>query len=224
MKSRLLGIMSLITLILTAVWLVLLIIGVSSKGPVDTFEEAVAAVAEPDALFYLTYTNATLVTLSVVALFAALHTYFHASDPQASTIALAFAPIYGALNLLVYGSQIAVIPRLLVFQRMAVYEPTASLLIGQIVQGWSGSAIAALNSLAYAILAIPSLIFGALLLRQNRLMQVAGALLALNGVACIIGLGGSLLQNRLLEMGTLAGGVLFLLALIPLSLSAWRQP
>ena len=81
MKPRLLGVISLLTLILTILWLILLIISVSARGTVDSFEEAVASVAEPDALFHLTYVVATLVTLSVIALFAALHTYFHASAP-----------------------------------------------------------------------------------------------------------------------------------------------
>ncbi len=223
MKSGLLGLTSLITLILTAMWLVLVVVGLSTEGPVETFEEAVASVAEPGALFYLTYINATLVTLSATVLFTVLYSHFQAPALRVSVIGVMFVPVYCVLNLLVYVSQIAVIPRLLVFQRMAIYEPAASLLIGQMVQQWSGSAIAALNNLAYAILGIPSIIFGALLLRQSRLLQVAGALLALNGIACLIGLAGTIAQSRVLQMGSLVGGILFLLALISLTLASLRE-
>jgi hypothetical protein len=46
---------------------------------------------------------------------------------------------------------------------------------------------------------------------------LAGVLLGLNGAACILGVVGILTRSDLLSMGTLAGGVLFLLALIPMS-------
>ncbi len=52
---------------------------------------------------------------------------------------------------------------------------------------------------------------------------LAGALLALNGVACILGIVGFLARNAPLSLGTLAGGVLFLLALVPMSLTVFKE-
>jgi hypothetical protein len=37
--------------------------------------------------------------------------------------------------------------------------------------------------------------------------------LVLNGIACLVGIAGAVLQSQLLESGVIAGGVLFILAL-----------
>jgi hypothetical protein len=77
--------------------------------------------------------------------------------------------------------------------------------------------------LAYALLGIPSIIFGLLMFREKSPLKVAGALLALNGVACILGIVGFLARSAPLSLGTLAGGVLFLLALVPMSLTVFKE-
>ncbi len=79
------------------------------------------------------------------------------------------------------------------------------------------------NNLAYALLGIPSIIFGLVLLFTNKLPTLSTILLVLNGVACILGVIGVFLGNRLLSFGSLAGGVLFLVALIPLAISVFTS-
>jgi hypothetical protein len=218
-RTKLLGILSVICLALTVLWLFLLIWTMASKGAVETLEQALAFVAQADALFYLTYLNATLVTLSATMLLAGLYLYLKPSAPEWCTIGLAFVPVYSAMNLFVYVSQITVVPGLLAFWRMPEYERVASLLLGQMIQQWPDSAVAAVNSLAYAVLGIPSIIFGVALFKRSSSMRPAGILLVLNGVACIVGMVGLGFRNDLLAWGTALGGVLFLLALIPLSLA-----
>jgi hypothetical protein len=44
-------------------------------------------------------------------------------------------------------------------------------------------------------------------------------LLGLNGAACIVGIIGIALRSRLLSLGSIVGGVLFLVALVLLSLA-----
>lgn len=223
MQPRMLGVVSLICLVVTILWLVLMIWGIVSVGTVETFEQALAHVAEPDALFFLTYVNATLVTLFATMLLAGLYVYFRPIAPEWSAIGLVFVPVYCVLNLFVYVSQITIVPRLLAFQGTAEYQDASSLLLGQMVQLWPGSAVATLNTLAYAILGIPSIIFGMGLVKQGTSKQLSGILLALNGLACIVGMVGFVVGSDLLEWGTSAGGVLFLLALIPLSLAFLRE-
>ena len=223
MRTKILGVISSLCLVVTALWLVLLIWSMASVGPVETFEQALAYVAEPDALFTLTYVNATLVTLSATMLFAALYVYFKPAAPGWSAMGVVFVPVYSVLNLFVYLSQITIVPRLLAFTGMAEYQATSGLLLGQMVQQWPDSAVAALNTLAYAILGIPSIAFGVALLKLGTLRRLAGALIALNGVACIVGMVGLVVGNGLLEWGTAIGGVLFLLALMPLSLAFLRE-
>jgi hypothetical protein len=75
----------------------------------------------------------------------------------------------------------------------------------------------------YALLGIPCIIFGIILAHKGRLWRIAGWLLALNGLACILCIFGITIKNDLLSLGSLIGGVLFLAALFPLSLAFWRE-
>jgi hypothetical protein len=47
--------------------------------------------------------------------------------------------------------------------------------------------------------------------------------MALNGVACIIGMYGITIQNDWLSLGSHLGGLFFLAALFPLGLAFWRE-
>ncbi|MGD2041808.1 MAG: hypothetical protein PVH11_13355 [Anaerolineae bacterium] len=209
--DRVLGTMALVGAIVTAIWLVLLIYGVATQGPVETSEQALASVADLDLLHYLTYANATLITITATLLFAGLYVYCRPQEAVWSAMGLAFVPAYTVLNLFAYLSQITIVPRLVDLQ------PGSSLLLAQMVQSWPGSAVNVLNNLGYAILGIPSLIFGLLLFQRDRRMRLPGGLLALSGAASLAGMVGIVLQNELLSLGSLVSGGLFFLALIPLS-------
>jgi hypothetical protein len=215
--NRLLGTVALLCAITTAIWLVLLIVGVATQGPVETLEQALASVADLDLLHYLTYANAALITITATLLFAGLHVYCKPQDAVWAVMGLAFVPAYTVLNLFAYLSQITIVPRLVDLQ------PESSLLLAQLVQSWPGSAVNVLNNLGYAILGIPSLIFGWLLFQRQRAMRLAGGLLALSGTASLVAMVGIILQNAALSLGSIVSGVLFLLALIPLSINLLRQ-
>jgi len=210
-RNKLLGTVSLICLIFTVVWLSLFIYESATKGTVETREQALASVADPGLLYYLTYANATLITLSATMLFAGLFVLCKPEAPLWAAMGAAFVPIYGVLNLFAYLSQITIVPRLVALQ------PASDLLLAQMVQGWSGSAVNVVNNLGYAVLGIPSIVFGVLLGKRDASLRLAGGLLALSGVASIIGTVGIVAQSAALGLGSIVGGVLFLAALIPLS-------
>lgn len=218
MKTKSLGILSLVTLILTTLWLVLFISSMISGGPVETFEQALAYAARLDAMFCLNYANVTLLTVCATMLMAGLYAYCRPSLPEwSATTGLVFVPVYCTLNLFAYLSQITVVPRLLEYQQAAEYKAVSTMLLRQMIQAWPGSAVGVFNNLAYAIVGIPSIIFGMALCKHGKAMRVAGILLALNGVACIVGMVGVVLGNTLIGMGSVIGGGLFFLALFPLS-------
>ena len=223
MKAKTLGLVSLACLVLTVLWLVLYVYGVASAGPLETLEQVLARVSRLDGLYYLTYVNATLVTLSATTLMAGLYVHCRPAAPGWFTVGLVFVPVYCVLNLFAYLSQITVVPRLLAFQQAAEYRAASSLLLGQLIQQWPGSTVNVLNNLAYAILGIPSIVFGVALFQRARATRLPGILLALNGVACIIGMAGVVLESEVLGLGSIVGGVLFLLALIPLSWALLRE-
>ncbi|MGD1994562.1 MAG: hypothetical protein PVI59_15310 [Anaerolineae bacterium] len=215
-KHTLLGTISLICLIVTVVWLVLFIYASATQGAVETPEQALDSVADLGLVHHLTYVNATLVTLSAVMLFAGLAVRCWSEASLWAAMGAAFVPIYGLLNLFAYLSQITIVPRL------AALRPAPDLLLAQMVQAWPGSAVNILNNLGYAVLGIPSVIFGLLLGRQDPSLRLAGILLALSGVASILGMVGIAAQSAVLGLGSIVGGVLFLVALIPLSV-VWLQ-
>jgi hypothetical protein len=96
-------------------------------------------------------------------------------------------------------------------------------MLRQIIQQWPRSTISIVNNLAYAVLGIPSVIFGTLLLKSDSALRTGGALLALNGIACIAGFIGIAARITWLARGSVVGGVLFLLSLVFLSWSFLQE-
>lgn len=219
----LLRIISLLATIFTFLWLVLVIIEMQKVGNIDTFERALTHVSKRGWLFFVNYINAAFITIVAIMLFTGLYLYFEAEFHNWSFIALIFVPIYGVLNLLSYLSQVTVIPSLLRFREKSKNPDSYDALIGQMVHLLPGSVVSIFNSLAYAVLGIPSVIFGVFMLNEGILMSIAGVLILLNGVACIIGFIGLTMQNAHLKLGTMIGGVLFATALIPLTIAFYQM-
>jgi hypothetical protein len=220
---RLAGILSLVSLVLVSLWAVTLIWGMARGGVVETFDQALAYVENRDWLYTLTYVNAVLLTVAVSLLFGALYACYQPQAPVWAAAGLVLVPVYSALNLVVYASQVTIVPQLLKLGPPPDAGDAASYFLGQMVQAWPGSTIAQLNGLAYAILGIPSLIFGCLLFHDGSLRRAAGVLLMANAIACIAGPVGQAAGLPVLALGTVAGGLLFLLALFPLTAAFLRS-
>jgi hypothetical protein len=120
------------------------------------------------------------------------------------------------LNLFAYMSQITIMPRL------AALQPRPDVLLAQMIQAWPGSTVSVVNNLGYAVLGIPSIAYGILLGQRDASLRVVGILLALSGVASIAGLIGIAVGSAALGTGSIAGGALFLVALVLLSV-AWLR-
>lgn len=214
MKNTILGTLSLLLAISTVLFLVLFIWGVARAGTMETFEQVLAVVSRQDALFTLAYANVTLLTVIATMFFAALYVYCQPASPVWSLIGILFVPVYTVFNLVAYFSQISVVPRLLALLEVPEYQAIAAFFLRQIIQQWPQSAVSIYNNLAYAVLGIPSIIFGIILYQMKPTLRAGGVLLALNGVACIVGVVGIVLDSSLLALGSMVGAMLFLLALI----------
>jgi len=222
MKTKWLGWISLLTLISVTLWLILMIWDMATAGPLDTFEQVLAHVSKHSWIFTLTYINAGLFTLAAMALMGGLYVYCQQIAPEWSRIALVFVPVYGAFNLFAYLSQITLVPALVEATSNPEFATSARLLLALSIQLWPSSTVGFFNGLAYAILGIPSIIFGWAIYKTNRSLRAAGWLLAINGVACILGISGYFIGSALLSMGTVIGGVIFWFALFPLTLVFMR--
>jgi hypothetical protein len=224
MKTRWLGWISLSTLISVTLWLILLVWDMVTVGPLDTLQQVFANVQKDDWKFTITYLNAGMFTIFVIALMAGLYIYCSSALPGLSIVGLVFVPVYGTLNLIAYFSQITIVPALLESTSVPAVADTAYLLLEHTLQMLPGSTVAFFNNLAYAMLGIPSMIYGWILITdQNRAIRTSGWLLLLNGIACILGFIGILVNIDFLSIGTILGGAVFWVSLFPMSYGFLRR-
>lgn len=212
MKVKTLGFISLLTLLSTITWLGATIAYNANAEALDTFDQVLARVSSLEPLFFISYVNAAILTVLNLLFMVGLFLYCRESKPAWSILTAVFIPIYGALNLVAYLSQVAVVPHLVNLQAT---EPAASLLLREVVHLAPGSTVAFINGLAYAVLGAPLVVYSLVLLKEGRLLQVAAWLFLLAAVADLLGLVGILVDSRDLSLGLLIGGVFYLLALIP---------
>ncbi len=179
--------------------------------PTWTNADYLAYSSLPGAVFTLNYINAVVFTGLVIALFGLLYLLVKDDYPLLALLGLLFVPVYGSLNLLVYVSQVTILPVL--FNNGA-----SSATILQWIQLHPGSAIGVVNGLAYAVLGVPSVCYAIALRQRSRMGRITGYLLIINAVLCLLGLAGVVTDNSLLSIGTLAGGLVFTGAVLTLYL------
>lgn len=209
--------LTLLVALLTTIWVVALIYTQASSPAAFTLAEYLARIESRSGLFVFNYLNAGLLTLCNAALLAGYALYGWPKEPLWSGMALVFVPLYGLANLVVYLSQVFVVPGLLEWYHQPETAELAAGLLALTLQEWPGSAAGFLNSLAYAVLGIPSLILGMLFFRAGRPLRPGGLLLAVSGALSILGLIGLGIGSMLLNSLTLVSGAVFLLALFALA-------
>jgi len=192
---------------LTVTWAVLTGISVSQVQPRWSPVDYLRWVASPDAVFVLNYLNAVALTVAAMLLFALLGRFFSDQHPTASALAMVFVPAYGVLNLFCYALQLRVAP---MEAREALLRPEQQFFAFQLVQANATTLAGFANGLAYAILAVPSAIFGILLAKDCG--PWSGRFLAFSGLLSALGFGGYLAGSAFLASGMLWGGIVFLIA------------
>lgn len=203
---------SFILFIILILWVVLMVLSSREIDPNWTDLEYVSFVFHPTPVFILCYLNAVIFTCLVVIMFGLLYLYTKQDNRILSISGLLFVPIYGILNLLVYSSQIIVFPLLLRSFPVTAGSDTIYF-IAQFLHK-DGTVSGMLNAGAYAIIGIPSVLFGILLYRRNIFGKIAAVLLILNAAACLLGVIGGVIDNSLLSSGVVIGGFLFTIAVL----------
>jgi hypothetical protein len=120
-------------------------------------------------------------------------------------------------------SQVSVVQKILDLHGSNPDSEAMELVLGQLVQMYEKSAMGFVNNYAYAILGIPSLIFGWMIYRINLAGKITGILLMLNSLTCIIGIAGIIAGDRFLSNGSVVGGILFFFSLIGMTILFWRK-
>lgn len=224
MNIKFYGFVSLACLIFSIVWIVLLIYSIIQSGPTETLEQAYKLAGNAGFNFYLTYINAVFITITATILFTGIYFYCKSTDPQLALIGLIFIPVYCVFCLFSYFSQISILPRLLSHINIINKDSNTTVLVGQVLQGWQESAVWIINNLAYAVLGIPSIVFGISLYKRGGIARTTSIFLILSGLASIFGIVGIVSNNKLIGMSSAIGGVLFIISLVYLSLMFFRNP
>lgn len=216
--------LSIVLFLLTISWIVLMALSMGNYAPlIENMTEALEYVKNPGTLFYINYTNVIVLTLTNTIFFSLLYLYFKQDYPILAISGIIFIPVYTAYNLFVYTSQISIVQNIQLIYTNSEYAEQVPVLLSQLIQAWDKSSVAFINNYAYAILGISSIAFGIAFLKSSLMSQIAGWLLIINGLACIVGIIGIMIMNKTLSLGTTIGGVFFVLFLIFSSLTFYPK-
>lgn len=224
MKTHPLSILTSAVAITTAVWVALTIYRQITLPPINTLADQIAFIEGQFGLFKLTYANAALITLANAALFAGLYVFCREENPLWAAVGLVFVPMYALGNLVVYLSQVFVVPGLLALYHEPANAAVAESLLAMTLQEWSGSAAGFVNLLSYALLGIPSIVMGQLMYRKAAGLRAGSLLLAISGVLSILSLVGLGTGSAFLTSMVIVSGLIFLVALILLAGYFLRTP
>lgn len=218
MNKKLLKLSSLLTL--TAILFLFLrialtVISTQEIQPDWTNRDYINWAGSTDIHFILNYINAVLFTITNIMLFSLIFLSIRVTHKLLGYSGLAFIPIYGLINLFVYTSQITILPLLIRNNFTPLYgQPGVEFFISQLIQAHEGTVMAYLNSMGYAFLGVPAILFGLALFSKQTLGKISGILLIVTAILCIIGFVGISSGDNLLSKGTLAGSVAYLFAII----------
>jgi len=215
------GALAVVALVATLAWAAVAGYGVSVGGglSVDARVEAFGS------LVYAAYALALASVLATTALFAGLYAHVREGVPTGAAVAFAFVPVYAVVGLAGYGGALAV-PELIAAGSAESIRPLATLVPGLLPASGADRALATVVTAAHAVLALPALGFGVVLVAEWRAglggagRLVGGVALALAAVAWLIGPGRVLLPR--LGYATTAGTALYALALVGLAVDFLR--
>lgn len=223
MNRKTLGILIILLTLSTYIWLVVMVVDISRGEPIITAQDAIIHLSDHGWSYSLTYINAAIITVLTVMVYAGLYVFFKQEMPFWSRVGLVFIPIYGTFNLIVYLSQVTIVPRLLGLRSIPEYSLTAEALLALTSQLWDGSVVSVLNLLAYAVLSIPIMIFAFPMLKRGALMKVAGIIFIFSSIGSLLGFIGVIMNSRPLMSSCIISGALYCFALIPLSIAFMRK-
>ena len=203
---------SIILLVQTIIWLVFTGFSMSQVDSSWTNKDYVNWASNPDFFFTGNYINATLLTVSAVTLYTFLYCFFKSKHQSLAILGLVFIPMYGIINIICYSIQISVVPQI---AGNSLESPDKIYFASQFIQANSKSVIGFMNGMSYAILGIPSIIYGLLMFKE--LKKLSGVFISLNGVFCIIGIIGYIIENNILASGIMIGGILFMCGLVAMT-------
>ena len=177
------GIMTLLLFFTLIVWGIISSISIAEIEQYNSRREFVDFLTSSSLIYKLNYIIATALTFLTVAFFSSLYLDNKDKYPLLSLIGIMFVPIYAVLNIIIYSSQISIVPDI---ARHINLEGNALLdhWVFQMIQSTYGTIFSKINAFAYAILGIPSLCFAAAIRRKDRMGKIAALLLTTYALFC----------------------------------------
>ena len=205
--------------VLTVIWLVTLVAAPLPQS--GSTADHLLALRADDGRTSLPYLVVLPFGLLLVPVWIALAARAWREHPVAAALTPAFGLLYAPFTLLAYWSQLTVARGIAdAYGR----DPAASIAVYQLFDfGTATSLTFALDVGGYAILGLGSVCAAVLLWSEGRLGRLAGALLALSGALSIMGAAGLALRASVMQVGAIASGPPFLVAIIGIAVLLRRD-
>jgi hypothetical protein len=206
---------------LTVAWVVLLLVSPAPPADADAAQR-LQFIGAHDGWQIASFLVVVPLALLLVPVWLGLAALCWRTRPAAGLLALAFGVIYAPLSTSAYWAQLTTVRGLAELQRTAPGDAVAAFrVLGFADDRWSLAY--AVDVLGYAILGLAALAIGyGLAGRRGGLSRVTAALFGATGVLALLGAAGFVAGSGLLELGVLASGGIFLLALIGATLLLYR--
>ncbi len=224
MKNKVTGILAGLDFLFTLIWLGQMVGKQLVYGSLVEFDQALSYAKEAHWFFYsATYINAILLTLFGLMLYASLYALLKETQSAWAIVGLVFVPLYGILALFSYLCQLTITPALITQLEDPQLQPGAMFLLHHLLQSWPKSTLILFDQFSYFLLGFPCLIYG-LLMWKTQQLRIPGALFAISGVLCLlIGPGVVARILVLIDVPSMAGGVLSIAATGWLAVSLLRD-
>jgi hypothetical protein len=204
---------ALILFLLLIAWGIISPITISEINGFKSRNEFIQFLTDTSLIYQLNYVIATLMTFFTVAMFSALYLEAKEELPLESHIGILFVPMYAVTNIIVYGSQIRIVPEIIKNLEMG-NNMILDHWVFQMLQSVHGSIFNIVNAFAYAVLGIPCIFFAFSLYKKNRMGKIAAILLILTAIASFIGFIGANIYSATLVEGIRISGFIFIAAVL----------
>jgi hypothetical protein len=198
-----------VSLFLTVTCGIVAAISIAHGQPTSSGIEYLTWLVKPDVFYTAYYVGAVILTLLIVVLFTQLYGYLSKINRTTALMGIIFIPVYGAINLVCYSLQITVVPSL----AADVISAGGDIgFVSQLILNDTQSVLGFVYGLAYSVLAIPSIIYGLMFVKNSK--KYSGIMLIIHGLLYVVGIAGFMLQNTVLSQGLNLGAIAFLICLV----------
>jgi hypothetical protein len=205
-KEKNIMLFAFVSLFLSVTCAIFAAMSVSQGQPTSSGLEYLKWLSNPDVFYTAYFVCAVILTLLIVVLFTLLYDYLSKINRTAALLGIVFIPIYGAINLVCYSLQITIVPSLVAG---ALSSGSDIGFVSQLILNDNQSVLGFIYGLAYSILAIPSIIYGLMFVKNAK--KGSGITLIIHGLLYIVGIVGFMFQNAILSQGIVLGAIAFLL-------------